>query len=106
MTTQSLPTSDCFFRPDGTPWRRIRYVAADGTDRVRFRPINLESLEAARRDRSDFYHPTLGWIIEGVAREKEYETEEVMADVSMSELIDPDRTAQNVQPSGTSKTED
>ena len=85
---------NCYSRSDGSIWRVIKFDGPDGSPRKRERPVCLTDLETARQKRQDFYHPVLGWIVEGVMLEKEYDTEAVLADGSVGQAIDPDQTFQ------------
>lgn len=79
-TAESLPPG-VERLPDGKLIRRKRYEASDGSEREQIRSVSL-SLEEAREHRLDYYHPELGWILEGYKLEKDRSVESIMADGS------------------------
>lgn len=64
----------------------VRYVtraSADGTEWQQRRRVSL-NIEEARAIRSDFYHPDLGWVLEGYKLESDRKPDDIMADSSQS----------------------
>ena len=55
---------------DGELWQQRRVVAT--------------TIEEARLHRHDFYHPELGWILEGFKLEKDRPADDIMADGTQS----------------------
>ncbi|KKM91621.1 hypothetical protein LCGC14_1226690 [marine sediment metagenome] len=68
--------------------RLVPKVAASGETWNSRRPVAL-TIEEARLRRYDYYHPELGWILEGYKLEKDRTPESRMADVSQSVLAEP-----------------
>jgi hypothetical protein len=69
--------------PDGQLIRRIQ-VHIPGTDddtREQIRPV-AATLEEAKAKRMDWYHPELGWVLEGYKLQKDREPQDIMADHS------------------------
>lgn len=58
-----------------------RVVPDRGTGRDRIKPVSFDWEEAKAR-RWDYFHPELGWLIDGFKREKDPSIEEIMADAS------------------------
>ena len=63
--------------------RRIPRVSADGSswEQVRFVALTLEE---ARRDHKDYYHPDFGWIRDGHKLERDRKPQDIMADGSLA----------------------
>jgi len=55
----------------------------DGDTRIQRRPVAL-TLEEAKAKHMDYYHPDLGWILEGYKLEKDREPASIMADSSVA----------------------
>lgn len=81
----SLPEAiraQVYQRPDGTWWRKIAPARAGGSHRER--PVNFVSLDDARAKREDFWHHQFGWVQEGYNLERDRDTDNILADNSMS----------------------
>ena len=79
--TETLPPG--VERRDGRLVRVLIRTAADGTTHERIRQV-ADTLEEARARRHDYYHPTLGWMLEGHKLERDRPEEDIMADTSVS----------------------
>jgi len=63
--------------------RKVPRKSADGSDWEEERPV-AATLAEAKKERFDFYHPELGWILQGYKLERSRSTESIMADDSLS----------------------
>ena len=73
---------------NGRLFRYVEKVSASGEPWKSRRPVAL-TIEDARKQRFDWYHPTHGWVLEGYKWEKDRSPEDRMADVSQSVPADP-----------------
>lgn len=67
--------------PSGSLVRAILHSATDKGDWVQVRVVSLD-LEEARKQRTDFYDPVLGWILEGYKLAKDRSVEDIMSDTT------------------------
>ena len=82
MATKKLPPGVVELE-SGKLVRRVERLASDGSTWMQERPVALD-LEEARAGRMDYYHPELGWILEGYKLEKDRTVESRLADTSTS----------------------
>lgn len=80
---ESLPPG--VYREDGKLFRDKVRESADGEEWVQKRRVAL-TLEEARANRWDFYHPSYGWIIQGYKRERDADPQEILQDNSSTVL--------------------
>lgn len=74
-----------------------RKIEDRGTGRTRYRPVSLDWEEAKAR-RWDYFHPELGWLIDGFKRERDPTIDQIMADTSVTELpSEPQSSGDGVQ---------
>ena len=69
-------------QPDGSLIRMVPVRAGDEM-REKVRPVAL-TLSKAKEMRWDYYHPELGWILEGYKLERDRDVQSIMADSSQS----------------------
>lgn len=55
----------------------------DGKVRTQVRPVSLDPREAKEK-RMDYYHPELGWVLEGYKLEKDRPEQSIMDDDSQA----------------------
>jgi len=65
----------------GRTYREVEITAADGSVRIQRRPV-AETFQEAQERRWDFYHPELGWILEGYKLAVDRPIKSIMADGS------------------------
>lgn len=74
--------------PNGQLIRRIATVSADGTSHYRTRYVAL-TREEAKQKAMDWYHPELGWVIDGFKLETDRGAKELFDDASQTIPADP-----------------
>ncbi len=73
---------------NGQLCRMVPKVSASGEPWESRRPVAL-TIKEARERRYDYFHPELGWILEGYKLERDRKPEDIMADTSQSIPADP-----------------
>ena len=73
---------------NGKFYRMVPKVSAGGEPWESRRPVSL-TIKEARERRFDYYHPQLGWILEGYKLERDRTPEDRMADTSQSIPAEP-----------------
>ena len=83
------PESPEVYEEHGQLFRNVQRTAADGETWTQKRPV-ARTLDDAKRYRQDWFHPEIGWILEGYKLEKDRDAADIFADGSAPATGQPD----------------
>lgn len=98
MVAHQLP-ENAFYGRDGKLYHKVKRMTEGGTVVEMSRPLAL-TIEEARNERKDFYHPTLGLIWEGYKLAADRTPDDIMQDMSVGGQVPPGGTPVPVEKKG------